>query len=121
MKEDLWIDGPDDIAIAPEQQCASDERLIGCPVWWLQRVLPVVGSKNQLAVALYLWRRRVICGNHRTFDVPNGELKSWGISRKTKYQTLDRLAAAGLIRINRKGKEALTATILLKKPSRGRQ
>jgi hypothetical protein len=109
------------MAAAPEQRRAPDEHFIGCPVWWLQRVLPVVESKNQLVVALYLWRRRIVCGNHETFDVPNGELKRWGISRKVKYQALDRLAASGVIRINRKGKAALTVTIFPKKPRSNQQ
>jgi hypothetical protein len=95
---------------------SPDEHFVGCPVWWLLRVLPVVESKTQLTVALYLWRRRIVCGNHKTFGVPNGELKSWGVSRKVKYRTLDRLAAAGMIRVNRKGKEAHTVTILLENP-----
>ena len=71
-------------------------------------MLPVVGSKNQLVVAIYLWRRQIVCGDRKTFDVPNGELKSLGISRETKYQTLVLLEAAGVIRIKRSGKKALT-------------
>jgi hypothetical protein len=122
MKDDsLWVDaGVDDLANIAPASCVSDEHFIGCPVWWLQRVLPVVKG-NQIVVALYLWRRRIVCGNRKTFSVPNGELKSWGISRKTKYQALDRLTAAGMIRTNRKGKEALTVTILLKKPRSNQQ
>jgi hypothetical protein len=103
------------IAAQPDNG-ASDKRLFGCPVWWLRSVLPVVKGTYQLVVAIYLWRRRIVCGNHKTFDVPNGELQSWGISRQTKYRTLERLATAGLIRISRKGKEALTVTILSKEP-----
>jgi hypothetical protein len=112
----LWSDGPDDIANAPAlKQRTPNEHFIGCPIWWLQRVLPVVSSKNQLVVAIYLCRRQAVCGARRTFDVPNSELKSLGISRQTKYQTLVRLEAAGVIRIKRKGKGALTVTILSRK------
>jgi hypothetical protein len=93
-----------------------NERLFGCPMWWLRRVLPVVVSKQQLVVAIYLWRRRTVCGDHKTFDVPNAELRSLGISRKVKYQALEWLASAGLIKIGRKGKEAVTVTILSKPP-----
>jgi hypothetical protein len=118
--DDLWIGGPDPLADAPtpKQRRKPNEHLIGCPIWWLQRVLPVVSSKNQLVVAIYLWRRRVVCGDHKTFDVPNGELKSLGISRKVKYQTFDLLEQAGVIGIKRKGREALTVTILSKRPRR---
>jgi hypothetical protein len=98
----------------------APERFIGFPLWWLHCVMPIVRSKKQLACALYLWRRRVICGNRETFDVPNGELKEWKISRQTKYQTLSLLEAAGIIRIDRKGKEAPTVTILSKEPRRMR-
>jgi DNA-binding transcriptional ArsR family regulator len=118
----LWIDGPDGIADAPAlKRHGPNEHLIGCPIWWLQHVLPVVSNKNQLVVAIYLWRRWVVCGYRKTFDVPNSELKSLGISRQTKYQTLTRLEAAGLIRIRRKGQGAPTLTILAKELRRKRQ
>jgi hypothetical protein len=75
----------------------------------------VVKSKDQLVVAVYLWRRRIICGGDATFDVPNGELKTLGISRKVKLRTLDLLAAAGLIVfVQRTAKAAPTITILAK-------
>jgi hypothetical protein len=94
---------------------ATKDRFIGCPIWWLRRVRPAVTKRDQLVVAIYLWRRRVVCGNRETFDVPNGELKAWGISRKIKYRTLDLLAAAGLIKVARhSAKAALTVTILAK-------
>jgi hypothetical protein len=123
MDKELWIEGPDDIMNAPpsKQRRAPDEHLIGCPIWWLQSVLPVVKSKNQLVVAIYLCRRRVVCGARKTFDVPNNELKSLGISRRTKYQTLTLLEAASLIRVRRKGKAALAVTILSKQPRSNRQ
>jgi hypothetical protein len=123
VSNDLWMDGPDDIANAPlpkrrqhDAPIGDPARHIGCPIWWLHRVLPIVKSKNQLVVAIYLWRRRAVCGNHKTFAVPNSELKSLGISRRTKYQTLALLEAADVIRTKRKGKEALTVTILSKEP-----
>jgi hypothetical protein len=102
----------------PRKAAKDPSHFIGCPVWWLRHVLPVVRSKYQLAVALYLWRRRIVCGNHKTFDVPNNELKSWGVSRKVKYQTLDRLAVAGVIKVSRKGRGAPTVTILSKESKR---
>jgi hypothetical protein len=126
---DLWIDGPDDIASAKtlDEYQSSKDGFVGCPVWWLQHVMSVVNTKEQLVVAIYLWRRRVVCGNHKTFDVPNGELKIWGISRHIKYRTLDMLAAAGVIKINQarkskwKGKSATSITILADKPRSKKQ
>jgi hypothetical protein len=91
------------------------DRHIGCPVSWMLRVLPAVRGQKQTIVALWLWRRRVICGNRSTFSAPNGELKSWGISPDTKHQTLKLLERAGVIAIKRRGKEALTVTILPEK------
>ena len=75
-------DDLDDVVISPSNQpisVADPTRHFGCPLWWFNAVYSVVHSKAELAVAIYLCRRRVISGKHKTFDVPNGELKSWGI------------------------------------------
>jgi hypothetical protein len=90
------------------------DNFIGCPMWWLKLVFPLVNSKSQLVVALYLWRRRIVCGNRKTFDVPNGELTALGIHHRTKYRTLARLEAADVISISRRRKSTLTVTILVK-------
>ena len=92
-----------------------DDSFVGCPVSWLTRVLPVVKSSKQLAVAIWLWRRRVVCGNGDTFSAPNGELEGWKISRQVKYQTLKLLSAAGVITTECKGKKAPQVTILAPK------
>lgn len=120
MKDDPF-DDPDKLRLPPmaevHLQQTPKDKLIGCPWWWLQCVLPVVKSKDQLAVAIYLWRRRIVRGNRKMFDVPNVELLTLKISRKTKYRTLDLLAAAGLIKINRSSaKAAPVVTILAEKP-----
>ena len=93
-------------------------RFIGCPISWLLRVLSAVKGKQELVVAIYLWRRHIICQRRKTFDVPNGELESWGIPRQTKYRALARLDAAGVLAVRRKGKDALTVTILPAKRKR---
>lgn len=101
-------------AVAPVSQKASGvdpSHHFGCPLWWFTAVYPIVHNKAELAVAIYLWRRRKVTGNHKTFSVPNGELKSWGIPRKAKYRALNQLVAAGLITVGRRGKRALTVTI----------
>ena len=95
-----------------KQKCAPKDRLIGCPVWWLRRVRPAVTERDQIVVAIYLWRRRIVCGRE-TFDVPNGELRALGVSRKIKYRTLELLATADLIKVTRRpGKAAPEVTIL---------
>lgn len=100
-----------DTGVKPKKPAPKD-RHVGCPVSWLLRVLPVVKSPKQLAVAIWLWRRRTICGGRDTFSAPNDELRHWGIARSAKYRTLALLEAAGMIAIERCGKDALTITIL---------
>jgi hypothetical protein len=79
-------------------------------MWWLQRVRPVVKSEGQLIVAIYVWRPHAIT-NREPFDVPNVELKEFGIDRHVKYRTLIHLANAKLITLWRSGCESLTVTI----------
>jgi hypothetical protein len=117
MRDDsLWDDnthGVDDLAGVPVGRRASTDtagRHIGCPVWWLKAVLPVVYGKNELAVALFLYRLRVI-HNNRTVPVTNVRLLAeLGIDRRVKYRTIKRLEGAGLITVQRRGKNALKIT-----------
>jgi CRP-like cAMP-binding protein len=86
---------------------ASSSRLIGCPLWWLKAVLPVVHGPRQLAVALFLYRLRVI---HRSRTVPVTNVRllaELGIDRRTKYQTIKRLERAGLIAVQRHNKKTV--------------
>ena len=96
--------------VAPRRRRA--DRHIGCPLEWLKRVIPVVQSKEQLAVALWLHRRRVVCGS-KVFTVPNRELKEeLGLSRKAKYGALHYLEEAGAVALVRNGKHAIQVQIL---------
>jgi hypothetical protein len=96
----------------PTHARRRSEAYIGCPVAWLKRVLPIVKSKDQLAVALYLHRRRVVCGNE-VFSIPNAELyAALGITRQTKYRTLRHLEQAGVIALVRDGRQAIRARLL---------
>ena len=96
-------------SVAPRRRT---NRYIGCPLEWLRRVLPIVKTKEQLAVALWLRRRRVVC-NNELFTVPNRELhEELSLSRKIKYQTLQHLEAAGVIATFRDGKSALRVRML---------
>jgi hypothetical protein len=88
------------------------DRYIGCPVAWLKRVLPIVESEYELAFAIWLHRRRTVCGSE-WFTVPNRELyQELGVSRFTKYRTLSLLEAAGAIAVIRKGKRAILVKLL---------
>ena len=85
---------------------------IGCPVGWLKRVLPLVKTKEQLAVALWLHRRRAVC-RKELFTVPNkGLQEDLGLSRKVKYGALQRLEEAGAIALIRDEKRTLQVRLL---------
>jgi hypothetical protein len=85
---------------------------IGCPLEWLKRVLPLMKTKEQLAVALWLHRRRAVCRN-ALFTVPNKALQEdLGLSRKVKYGALQRLEEAGAIALIRADKHTLQVRLL---------
>jgi hypothetical protein len=88
------------------------EPYIGCPLEWLKRVLPLVSTAEQLAVAMWLQRRRVVCHNE-LFTVPNKALREdLGLSRQVKYATLQHLEEAGAIALLRDGKHTLQVRLL---------
>jgi hypothetical protein len=91
------------------------EHFFGCPIWWLKLVRPLIHSKDQLIVAVYLYRRYVVCGCNKDFDVPNTELATFGVGRQTKYDTIAILEAAAIIAVKRHGKRTPTITILVKR------
>lgn len=96
---------------APKRRQRSDQ-LLGCPLRWAKRVIPVVQSKEQLAVAIWLYRRRAVC-KRELFDAPNDTLhKELGINRHVKYRTLQHLEKAGAIALFRRGKRAMQVQIL---------
>ena len=62
-------------------------------------VFPLVRGKNELAVALYIYRLRTI-QRSRTIKVSNTRLLTeLGINRFAKYRALRRLAVAGIITV----------------------
>jgi hypothetical protein len=116
QSDDLWIDeqGDDLISQSPQRRPRStaDSRHIGCPLSWFRLVFPIVRGKNELAVALFIYRQRAI-HRSRTVVVTNARLLAdLGIDRYAKYRTLRRLADTGLITIRRHNKRALEITFL---------
>jgi CRP-like cAMP-binding protein len=115
MTEDLWIEAPDDLAVksalARQLRAATDTaRHIGCPLWWFRLVFPIMRGKNELAVALYLYRLRSI-RRSRTVVVTNERLLTeLGVNRFAKYRALRRLADAGIITLRQGGQAALEVT-----------
>jgi hypothetical protein len=112
MSEDLWINNQsDDLASPPAARRprvnTESARHIGCPLWWFRLIFPVVHGKNELAVALYLYRLRAV-RRSRTIVVSNERLLAeLGIDRYAKYRALRRLADAGVITIKRRNKRTL--------------
>ena len=81
----------------PQAAKRRHSRHIGCPVDWLAWVLPLVRSKEQLALALYLYRRCHVCHSN-TVTVPTEELEELGLGRWAKYRLLVSLEQAGILR-----------------------
>ena len=73
-------------------------------MWWFKLVFPIVRGKNELAVALYIYRLRII-RRSRTVVISNtGLLTELAIDRYTKYRALRRLADAGIVQVRRHNK-----------------
>jgi hypothetical protein len=81
------------------------ERFIGCPVPWLVWVAPLMKSKEQLILALYLYRRCVVCRSN-TVTVPTLELEELGIGRWAKRRLLVVLEQAGVLTIRKRNGRA---------------
>jgi hypothetical protein len=121
----LWDDdGTDALAeVAQSPPTAMDpSRHIGCPLWWFQAVLPAVRGKGELAVALFLYRQRVVQGS-QTIAVANVRLSTEiGISRFTKYRAIKNLEDAGLVTVRRRNKKAVEVTFYRRRrPHKKRQ
>jgi hypothetical protein len=117
MKEELWIktDG-DPLNVQPagrhtatKVKVSSKDGHIGCPLSWFRLVFPVVHGKNELAVALHIYRLRSIRHN-RTVAVSNAFLAELGIDPHAKYRALDRLEVAGIITVKRHHKQTIMIT-----------
>ena len=68
------------------------------PMTWLERVLPLVRSPEQLVVAMLLYRH---LRYDRAVPISNSEFEGLGVSRHAKYRTLARLERAGLVTLER--------------------
>lgn len=98
----LWLEGYDDgLMRGAEMDGAPPRPAKGYVVVsraWLVRVRFQVRSIDQLLVAMIVYSR---CLRRRswTVDLPNGELREFGIRRQTKYRALAELAEAGALTI----------------------
>jgi hypothetical protein len=67
---------------------------VAVPLAWLARVQPFARSGERLLV-LQLLYRRCLMKRSRTVTLPNSELATFGISRRTKYRLLAELEETG--------------------------
>jgi hypothetical protein len=86
-------------------------RFIGCSVPWLAWVLPLVKSKEQLALALCVYRRCCV-QNSNTVTVPTEELTELGIGRWAKYHLVPKLEQVGLLRVLESGRGTIKVQLL---------
>jgi hypothetical protein len=95
---DLWLDGDD--ALGPSDMDGAPSRpangYVTVPLAWLARVQCEAGSVHQFLVMLMLYRQ-CLMRRSKTVSLPNTELRSLGVSRYTKYRTLDELEEAGAL------------------------
>jgi hypothetical protein len=97
---------------SPDVEKKRKDPHFGCLLEWAKKVLPLVKSKDQLAVAIWLHRRRALRKSD-VFDVPNEALRlDLSVGRQVKYRTLQRLEQADVVTIIRNGKQAIKVRIL---------
>jgi hypothetical protein len=78
--------------------------------------LSVLDGALELATWVYIlreWRLRLGAGQDGPLRLTNGGLAAWGVSRAVKGRALRKLAAAGLIRVERVGKCGLRLSVLV--------
>jgi DNA-binding transcriptional ArsR family regulator len=80
------------------------------PVAWLCRAGQLGGAALLVGLALwYLYGLR----KTDTFIVSNLTMESWGVRRDAKSRGLQKLAAAGLIKVERRGKRSPQVTLVV--------
>jgi hypothetical protein len=115
--EDLFDDSKGDpLADVPSaEEVDAGRHIIGCPLEWFKLVFSVVRGKNELAVALYVYRLCIVRGNHTAIISNVRLLTELGIDRFAKYRALRRLVDAGIVKIRRRGAGSLEVTLLKKR------
>jgi hypothetical protein len=94
------------------RQKAGNDTFVQVPLWWLERVVQVVRSPQQVFVAVWLlhlrWKTK-----SEGFPVPNRLLAKHGINRQSKHLALTKLAAAGLIVVEKSNRKTPRVTLVL--------
>ena len=90
---------------------SQKRRLIGCPLEWFAWAFGLTKSKEQFALALYLYRRACMLRS-ATVTVPNWELSELGFGRMSKYRLLLSLEDLGIVRVEQRNGRTIRATLL---------
>ena len=90
----------------------SQKRLVGCPLEWFTWAFRLTRSKEQFALALYLYRRACIFRN-ATVTVPNRELTELGFGGRTSKRRLTvGPKSAGIVRVEQRNGRTARVTLL---------
>jgi hypothetical protein len=112
QKHGVWLDVKTlPTGTKPASKVPPRERHIGCPLWWFEAALTATRGAKEFAVAIYIWRLRVV-SRSKTVEASNAELRKLGIDRHTKYRAVRRLADAKLVQSRRRGNSSLEITFL---------
>jgi hypothetical protein len=94
----------------PKTKSKPADQFARMPLWWAEQAARATREPG-IFVCVWLlhlaWKTR-----SSTFPLPNGQLRSRGISRKAKYRVLRELEAAGLIRVVRAPRKTPVVTLL---------
>lgn len=93
----------------------NNSKHFGCPLDWVKRVEPLMKTKKQLLVAIWLYRQKSVrkAKGAVWFDATSKALwEDLKISRKVKLATFKRLTSAGAIEVVQDGKKATQVRIL---------
>jgi hypothetical protein len=110
----LWLEGYDDALMRGAEMDGAPPRpaqgYVVVPRAWLARVRPVLRSTDRLLVALELYRL-CLMRRSRTVKLPNSELKTLGISRRTKHRALLDLEVIGAITVEPRNGRSTRVTL----------
>jgi CRP-like cAMP-binding protein len=106
----LWK-AADKTARAQRRQ-KRNKAFVGCPMWWFKWALSRTKSAEQLALALYLYRQRIV-QRSKTVRLSNAALeKDLNLSRYAKYRCLARLEETGVLTAGRRDGRSVMVTLL---------
>jgi hypothetical protein len=87
------------------------EKFTKVPLQWAAEIAKCTGTRRAMVWILLLymvWRNR-----STTFPLSNAILARYGVSREMKRRTLEKLEAAGRIKVERRYKQSPIVTLLL--------